>query len=110
MIKGITVTLYEKKRIDTDAFGNPVYSEIPVKIKNVLVAPASTEEVLDSLRLTGKRAVHNIAIPKRDKHQWQDNRVDFFGCSWQVIGFPQEGIEENIPLSWNQKWMVAKYE
>lgn len=110
MIKGITVTLYEKKRIDTDAFGKPVYSEIPVKIKNVLVAPASTEEMLESLHLTGKRAVYNIAIPKKDKHVWKDNRVEFFGSSWLVIGFPQEGIEENIPLSWNQKWMVARYE
>lgn len=110
MIKGITVTLYEKKRIDTDPFGNPVYSETPVKVKNVLVTPASTEEMLDNLRLTGKKAVYNIAIPKKDKHQWQDSRVEFFGCTWQVIGFPQEGIEENIPLFWNQKWMVAKYE
>ena len=56
MIKGITVILYEKKRVDKDDFGNPVYSETPVKVKNVLVAPASTEEVLYSLRLTGKRA------------------------------------------------------
>lgn len=26
----------------------------------------------------------------------------FLGMSWQVIGFPQQGIEENIPLEWNK--------
>ena len=75
----------------------------------VLGAPASTTEILDTLNLTGKKAVYNIAIPKGDNHTWQDCRVDFFGMSWQVIGFPQQGIEENIPLEWNQKWQVALY-
>ena len=30
MIKGITVTLYEKKETGTDPFGHSVYKEIPV--------------------------------------------------------------------------------
>ena len=104
MIKGIPVILYEKTVIGKDEFDHPLYREIPVTIENVLVAPASTTELLDALNLTGKKAVYNIAIPKGDNHTWQDCRVDFFGMSWQVIGFPQQGIEENIPLEWNQKW------
>ena len=43
-------------------------------------------------------------------HTWQDCRVDFFGQSWRVIGLPQQGIDENIPGAWNQKWMVERYE
>lgn len=39
MIKGITVTLYEKEKINEDAFGKPIYKETPIKVKNVLVAP-----------------------------------------------------------------------
>lgn len=109
MIKGIPVILYEKTVIGKDEFDHPLYREIPVTIENVLVAPASTTEILDALNLTGKEAVYNIAIPKGDNHTWQDCRVDFFGMSWQVIGFPQQGIEENIPLEWNQKWQVALY-
>jgi hypothetical protein len=35
--------------------------------------------------------------------------VDFFGHSWRVIGFGTEGIEANIPLSWNKKIMVERY-
>ena len=109
IIKGIPVTLSEKTVIGKDEFDRPLYREIPVTIENVLVAPASTTEILDALNLTGKKVVYNIAIPKGDNHTWQDCRVDFFGMSWQVIGFPQQGIEGNIPLDWNQKWQVALY-
>lgn len=109
MIKGITVTLYEKKKTGEDPFGNPTYEEYPVEVENVLVAPASTSEVLDTLNLTGRRAVYNIAIPKGDDHIWDGNRVEFFGVMWKVISFPQHGIEENIPLEWNDKWMVERY-
>lgn len=109
MIKGIPVMLYERTVVGEDAFGHPTYKEIPVIVENVLVAQAATTEVLDMLNITGKKAVYNIAIPKGDTHIWQDCRVDFFGESWRVIGFPQQGIEENIPGKWNQKWMVEHY-
>lgn len=110
MIRGITVTLYEKKETGKDAFEHPIYAETPVEVRNVLVAPAKTTEILDTLNLIGKKAVYNIAIPKGDTHEWKDNRVDFFGEKWRVIGLPQRGIEENIPLDWNEKWMVERYE
>lgn len=110
MIKGMPVKLYERVLSGTDEFDHPVYTETPVIVENVLVAPASTTEILDTLNLTGKKVVYNIAIPKGDSHTWQDCRVDFFGQSWRVIGLPQQGIDENIPGSWNQKWMVERYE
>ena len=107
MIKGITVTLYEKEKINEDPFGKLIYKETPTKVENVLVASTNTQEVLDALNLTGKKAVYTIAIPKGDKHTWKDNKVEFFGEIWKVIGFPQQGIEQNIPLEWNQKWITA---
>ena len=110
IIKGIPVVLYEKTVIERDEFDHPIYKEHQEVVGNVLVAPASTTEILDTLNLTGKKAVYNIAIPKGDRHTWEDCRVDFFGQAWQVVGFPQQGIEENIPGDWNQKWMVARYE
>lgn len=109
MIRGITVTLYERSKTGTDGFNNPIYEEHPVQIENVLVAPATITEILDMQNLTGKKAVYNLAIPKEDTHTWKDNRVEFFGEVWRVIGFPQMGIPENIPLDWNQKWMVERY-
>ena len=109
MIKGISVRLFERNKIGEDEFHHPIYEENPVDVENVLVAPSSTTEIVDSLNIFGTKAVYTIAIPKGDKHCWKDNRLDFLGESWIVIGFPQKGIEENIPLSWNEKWMVAKY-
>ena len=109
MIKGITVALYEKTADGKDPFGHPIMRETPVYVENVLVSPASTTEILDTLNLIGKKAVYKLAVPKEDSHNWQDCRVDFFGTSWRVIGLPQQGIEENIPLAWNQIWMVEQY-
>ena len=110
MIKGIKVTLYEKKETGTDPFGHPVYEEMPVDVENVLVAPSATTEVLDVLNITGKKAVYDIAIPKGDDHTWKDCRIDFFGESWRVFGLPKQGIDENVPGRWNQRWMVERYE
>ena len=106
MIHGIDVTLYERTQTGADAFGAPTWEETPVTVKNVLVAPVDAQEVLDTLNLTGKRAVYQLGIPKGDTHNWEDCRVDFFGQSFRVIGPVIEGIEELIPLSWNRKVQV----
>lgn len=110
MIKGITVILYEKREIGKDEFNHPIYEEQAVTVENVLVAPAGVSEILDMQNLTGKKAVYHIAVPKGDTHIWEDSRVELFGEMWHVIGFPQMGIEANIPLDWNQKWTVERYE
>lgn len=34
----------------------------------------------------------------------------FFGADWKVIAIPTEGIEELIPLDWNKKVQVERYE
>jgi hypothetical protein len=111
-MKGITVTLYERMQSGTDAFNRPEYTEIPVEISNVLVAPATEagQELLDVLNLTGRKAVYTLAIPKGDTHSWEGCRVDFFGERWRVIGLPTEGIEDLIPLAWNRKVQVERIE
>ena len=109
MIKGITVTLYEKEKINEDAFGKPIYKRNADKSQKCTCSPHEHIRILDTLNLTGKKAVYTIAIPKGDEHVWEDNKVEFFGETWKVIGLPQQGIEHNIPLEWNQKWMVERY-
>lgn len=110
MIKGIPVILYERKQIGEDPFKRPVYEEIPVTVDNVLVAPASADDVVTSVNLTGRKAIYSLGIPKGDKHIWENKKVSFFGQVWRVFGIPTEGIEENIPLDWNKKVMVERYE
>ena len=110
MLKTITVTLIMMKKSGEDPFGAPVTEEVREDIPGVLVAPASSDDVVSSLQLYGKKAVYNLAVPKGDTHEWKDAKVEFFGQTWRTFGFPTEGIEENIPLRWNRKVMVEAYE
>jgi hypothetical protein len=51
-----------------------------------------------------------LGIPKEDEHDWENRRVDFFGEKWRVFGIPTKGIEDIIPLDWNMKVTVERYE
>lgn len=109
MLKGITVTLYEKTENGRDSTNRTIYRETPTEVSNVLVAPSTETEVLDSLNLTGRKAIYTLGIPKGDQHDWENVRVDFFGRKWKTIGMPVEGIEAMIPLDWNKKVRVEAY-
>lgn len=109
-ITGITVILHERVKTGLDPFEAPIYEEKTAEVENVLVAPASSTEVIDSMQLYGKKATYNLAVPKGDTHNWQDARIEFFGEEWLSFGIPIEGIEENIPTDWNKKVQVARYE
>ena len=109
-IKGITVTLINKKEVGRDPFGNPIYDDVEIEVDNVLVSPVSTEDVVHTLELTGKKAVYTLAIPKDDDNDWEDAEVIFFGERWRTFGFVTQGIDHLIPLDWNKKVMVERYE
>lgn len=109
-IKGITVTLINKIETGKDPFGKPIYEDAEILVDNVLVSPTSSDDIVNQLNLTGKKAVYTLAIPKGDTHDWRDRRVDFFGQSFKTFGEPLQGIESNIPLDWNMKVKVEKYD
>ena len=109
LIKGITILLYEKMQSGVDGFNNPVYTETPVEVENVLVTPVNTTEIVDNIQLNGKRQEYELCIPKGDNHIWEDRTVEFFGQKWRTFGIPLEYIEENLPLSWNKKVKVKCY-
>ncbi len=108
-LKGITVILCTKKQIGVDGFQQPVYKFIEEPVENVLVAPAGSTEILDTMNLTGKRIVYNLAIPKNDTHIWENQIVKFFDETWHVVAIPERGIGELIPGPWNQKVQVERY-
>lgn len=109
-IKGIAITIITKEETGRDGFDHPIYTEKKETVENVLVYPVTATESVDAFDFEGKKGIYNVAIPKGDQHTWKDQIVEFFGDRWQVIGFPKHGIEENIPLDWNEIWQVAKYE
>lgn len=104
------VILYEKVQNGVDDFNNPIYEELPITINNVLVAPSTSNEITDSTNLYGKKAVYTLAIPKGDTHRWEDSKIVFFGKEWHSFGIPLEGMDYLIPLKWNKKVMVERYE
>lgn len=111
MIKGVTVTLKKKTKDGKDAFNRDVWKETDVSVKNVLVAPSSSEEVTDALNLYGKRAVYTLGIPKGDTNVWEDVMVVLpapFAGTYHTIGYPTAGIEGMIPLNWNTKVIVER--
>lgn len=109
-IKGITVTLYTETSTSKDDFNRPIITETAVDVPNVLVYPTSSTETLDTLNLTGRKAVYTLAIPKGDTHDWKNKKVEFFGEIFRTFGEPIKGIDDLIPLDWNTKVMVERYE
>lgn len=109
-IQGVTIQLYEKTESGKDAFNRPIYTETITDVDNVLIGEPSTEDIVDTFNLTGKRLAYTLAIPKGDTHTWTDRKVGFFGEVFRTIGEPTQGIEANIPLSWNKKVKVERYE
>ena len=109
-IKGTTVTLINKKQVGKDIFDDPIYEDVEIEVENVLVKPTTTEDVVNTKDLTGRTAIYTLAIPKGDTNVWENQEVRFFGERWRVFGIPLQGIDELIPLDWNKKVMVERYE
>lgn len=109
MIKGIDVILYTKTQTGTDGFNAPIFQEIPETVGNVLVMPASSEDIVSELSLSGKHLVYNLCIPKTDVHVWTDRTVEFFGEKWRTFGYPEEWISDMVPLLWNRRIKVERY-
>lgn len=109
-IKGIPIELTVRTKIGEDDLNAPVYKESVVIVDNVLVGEPSSEDVIDELSLSGKHIAYVLGIPKNDEHNWTDTTVRFWGETFRTIGIPTQGIEDMIPLSWNKKVKVERYE
>lgn len=109
MIHGITVRLYVKTQTGTDDFGAPIFDETPKEVCNVLVGEPTSEDIVSSLQLYGKRIAYTLAIPKGDEHDWEDVTVEFFGQKFRTYGGVTQGIDTLIPLCWNKKVKVERY-
>ena len=109
-LRGISIILYTKNKVGEDEFGAPVYEELPEVVNDVLVGEPEGSDLTGTLNITGKRLAYTLAIPKGDTHEWRDRKVEFFGRKFRTFGEPVEGIEGMIPLRWNKKVKVERYE
>ena len=110
LIRGITVTLYERTQNGTDEFNEPIFTETAVSVPNVLVTPVTNDAVVTDLQLYGKRSAYELCIPKGDAHNWIDVRVSFFGQTFKTFGTVVQWIDANVPGAWNKKVKVERIE
>ena len=110
MIQGTAITLYEKTATGFNEIGEPIFTETPVTVENVLIGEPSAQERLEETNLTGRMIAYVLGIPKGDAHEWENVTVEFFGHKFRTYGIPMQGIEANIPLSWHLKVKCERYE
>lgn len=108
-MKGMTIQLVEKVVASYDPFGAPVYEEMLVDINDVLVGQPTTDDVITTQDIYGKKIEYVLGIPKGDTHNWIDAIVVIWGQRFRTVGYPQTGIQENIPLRWGQNVKVERY-
>ena len=112
-MNGITVVLTVKTQDGTDAFGMPVYTETPKEVNDVLVGEPTTTDVENNLAMYGKQTAYTLAIPKGNEDVWEDTKVTLpepFAGTYNTIGSATAGIESNIPLRWNKKVHLERFE
>ncbi len=108
-MKGIAVILYERTQSGYDTLHNPIWTEVPVQVDNVLIGQPSTDDITSSIDLYGKRIEYVLGLPKGDAHVWTDAKVEFFGQTFRTFGEVIQGIEENIPTPWHKKVRVERF-
>lgn len=108
-MKGMTIYLVVKTQTGVDDIGNPTYEETLEAVNDCLVGQPSADEVTNTLALYGKKIEYTVGIPKGDAHDWTNAEVIIWGDRFRTIGYPQTGIQENIPLRWGKNIKVERY-
>lgn len=108
-MKGMTVQLVVGTITSYDPFGAPIESEKKVNIDDVLVGQPTTDDITTTTELYGKKVEYVLGIPKGDTHNWVDAKVYIWGDAYKTIGYPQTGIQDNIPLRWGSNVKVERY-
>lgn len=108
-MRTITVKLAIKTQDGTDPFGAPIMKETLIDVPGCLVGQPSSDEIAQTLEMYGKTLAYVVGVPKGDTNSWVDTDVIIWGERFRTIGFPQTGIQENIPLYWGKNVKVERY-
>ena len=107
-MKTITVQLVKKTQTGIDPFGAPIEEEEIIDIPGCLVGQPSTDAVTATLEMYGKHIAYVIGVPKGDENTWFDTDVIICGERYRTIGYPETGIQDNIPLKWGKNVKVER--
>lgn len=108
-MKTTTVQLAVKTEGAPDPFGMPTETEELIDIPGCLVGQPSTDDIAQTMEMYGKKIAYVVGVPKGDEHSWVDTDVIIWGERFRTIGYPETGIQGNIPLKWGQNVKVERY-
>ena len=108
-MRGMTVQLALTTQTGVNAIGEVIETEELVDVDDVLVGSPSSDDATETYSLYGKTCAFVLGIPKNDTHDWTDKEVIIRGERYKTIGYPQRGIDENVPLRWNRNVRVERY-
>lgn len=108
-MKTITIQLVKKTITDTDPFGNPIETEELIDVPGCLVGQPTSDELNATMSLYGKKISFVVGVPKGDTNDWVDTDVIIWGERYKTIGYPETGIQDNIPLAWGKNVKVERY-
>lgn len=108
-MKTTTVQLAVKTEGAPDPFGMPTETEQLIDVPGCLVGQPSTDDIAQTMEMYGKKIAYVVGVPKGDEHSWVDTDVIIWGERFRTIGYPETGIQGNIPLKWGQNVKVERY-
>lgn len=108
-MKTITVQLAVKTEGAPDPFGMPTETEELIDVPGCLVGQPSTDDIAQTMEMYGKKIAYVVGVPKGDVNSWVDTDVIIWGERYRTIGYPETGIQGNIPLKWGQNVKVERY-
>lgn len=108
-MKTMTVQLAVKTEGAPDPFGMPTETEELIDVPGCLVGQPSTDDITQTMEMYGKKIAYVVGVPKGDEHSWVDTDVIIWGERYRTIGYPETGIQGNIPLKWGQNVKVERY-
>ncbi len=106
MLTGETV-IVRTPSIGYDEHTEEVITWTEEHIQNVLVAPASTEDLEGIQRAYGVKLAFTLGFPKTFSHSLRGCEIIVRGITCRVIGDPQPNAIKNCPTAW---WYTAHVE
>ena len=105
----MTVQLAVKTEGAPDPFGIPTETEQLIDVPGCLVGQPSTDDIAQTMEMYGKKIAYVVGVPKGDVNSWVDTDVIIWGERFRTIGYPETGIQGNIPLQWGKNVKVERY-
>lgn len=106
LLRGQDVEVIHRVDGEPDELGAPTVTERRETVRNVLVCPGATADVVESMRPDGVVVAYTLAFPKPYDADLRGAEVEIRGKRYRVIGDPRPCVG-NCPTAW---WLRVEVE